>query len=207
MNHKNHIGDKKSMKNISMNKFILFVASLLFFTGIASANMGSSFNASNNNVQRITYTAQGTTDIRTAMMLKKLLKSTRDLEVDIRVKRYPLQRMGRKVKAPMNYTVSGKTDIKTIRKLMKLFKSTKHVQVTVQANANFNSTNNSQISHYRNYNQQGSWNNTQFTGYQPAYDNYGYTTADYIWDKNKQYGEYQMPVWNQPVYIFQERRS
>ena len=128
-------------------------------TNVASSNL-----VSNNT----TYTASGTMDKKTALMLTNLLRNPH-LQVRAELNGQPLQTISPKpaMKSPMsilaNYTITGKTDRKTVLKLKKLLQNSQNLQINAEAKFNTNT---------RIANTPAFQNRSQFIpGYTPFYSN------------------------------------
>jgi len=112
----------QTMKLFSEKGF--FVASTSMFAAVAL--IGITTIATPAQAKSISYVANGTTDIKTAKMLQRLLKNSRELEVQVHVKpNQPQYNVG------VSYTVTGTTSVRNARKLIQLFKTSKHIQVNV----------------------------------------------------------------------------
>ncbi len=100
------------------------VASTTMF--VAVALIGITTITTPAQAKSISYVANGTTDIKTAKMLQRLLKNSKELEVQVHAKRsQPQYNVG------VSYTVTGTTSVKNARKLIQLFNTSKHIQVNV----------------------------------------------------------------------------
>ena len=184
-----------SMKYFSEDKLIL--AALVLLTGAASANKADIFNtkpsAPASTIQNISYTANGTTDRRTALLFQQLMKNRHQLQISAEVIQSPKQQSRSPVDVTVNYTIHGKTSMKTVKRMIQLFKNNKEVQVIATANIKSNRTRNIQRS---NLAQQRIPNNNPFPApYQPFYYN-GYPPVfiqgNTLW--------YPVPVNNQATF-------
>ncbi len=109
-----------------------FVASTTLFAAVALMGITTITTASAQ-AKSIAYVANGTTDIKTARMLQRLLKNSKALEVHAQVNRsQPQYNVG------VSYTVTGTTSVKNARKLIQLFNTNKHIQVNVDVTQNAN---------------------------------------------------------------------
>ena len=121
-----------------------FVASTTMFVAVAS--IGITTITTPAQAKSISYVANGTTDIKTARMLQKLLQNSKELGVEVHthVKRnQPQYNVG------VSYTVTGTTSVKNARKLIRLFNNSKHIQVNVEVAHNANHA----VANYRRTNQ------------------------------------------------------
>jgi len=102
-----------------------FVASTTMFAAVAL--IGITTITTPAQAKSISYVANGTTDIKTAKMLQRLLKNSKELEVQVHANRrsQPQYNVG------VSYTVTGTTSVKNARKLIQLFNTSKHIQVNV----------------------------------------------------------------------------
>ncbi len=151
------------MKLFSGNGIILFAA--IIFTGIASANKTDAVRAPANIAGGTTYTAHGTTDLKTAMMLKYLLKNP---HLRVQAQLQPRQKpAARQTEVMVNYTIKGKTDRQTVMKLKQLLQNSKHIKISAHANVNMNAPQISQNSVSSPYAMQGM--NNFVPAYTPFY--------------------------------------
>ncbi len=139
------------MKYLSKNGLVL--CSALLISGIASAAAHNNI-ANKHNTQgmhNFSYTAHGTTNAKTARLLRHLLTNSKALQVTASVKTPKPQR---DVDVSVNYTIKGTTSMRNVRKLVQLFKNSKHIQVIARANIRTNSA----IREQRfSFNQPGTW--------------------------------------------------
>ena len=134
------------------------VFTVALVTTSASANKPINvISASNSFSDSTTYTASGTMDRKTAVMLTNLLRNPH-LQVRAEINGQPLQTISPKpaMKNPMNilanYTVTGKTDRKTVLRLKKLLQNNQYVQINAEANFNTNAQRVANVPTFQNYN-------------------------------------------------------
>ena len=103
-----------------------------------------SSQTSNKMVPNTTYTANGTMNKKTAVMLVNLLRNPH-LQVRATVNGQRLQTISpeqtsnkKLTDVLVNYTITGKTDRKTVLKLKKLMQNSKHLQISAHMNINSN---------------------------------------------------------------------
>ena len=113
----------QTMKLYSEKGF--FIASTTMFVAVAS--IGITTITTPAQAKSISYVANGTTDIKTAKMLQRLLKNSHALDVQVHAKKRSQPRYN----VGVSYTVTGTTSVKNARKLIQLFKSSNHIQVDV----------------------------------------------------------------------------
>lgn len=221
------------MEISSKNKLILLSTVLL--TGAVSASQltigqhqAQQPKAQNHSLANVTYTAHGTTDRKTALLFKQLMKNRKNLQITAEVSpssksAYSGRTQGQHAaKQPMeveiNYTVRGKTTVANMKKLIKLFKTHKRVEVVAEANIDVTPNivqHNRRLNKHR-YNNQ--WQQQPQNYRQPAYAhptpygspnaNRGYNPYDqshpvYYYGNSYGYGyNYQAnPAIHQPLYV------
>lgn len=120
------------MKLFTENGLIL--AAALVFTGAASANKSDTIRLPAQLNTGTSYTAHGTMDKKTAMMVKYLLRNPH-LQVKAEVHRHhPVAKP--KTDVTVNYTIKGTTDRQTVLKLKRLLQNSKHIKIIARANIN-----------------------------------------------------------------------
>lgn len=134
------------------------VFTVALVTTSASANKPINvISASNSFSDSTTYTASGTMDRKTAVMLTNLLRNPH-LQVRAEINGQPLQTISPKpaMKNPMNilanYTITGKTDRKTVLRLKKLLQNNQYLQINAEANFNTNAQRVANVPTFQNYN-------------------------------------------------------
>jgi len=120
------------MKLFTENGLIL--AAALVFTGAASANKSDTIRLPAQLNTGTSYTAHGTMDKKTAMMVKYLLRNPH-LQVKAELHRHR-QPAKPKTDVTVNYTIKGTTDRQTVLKLKRLLQNSKHIKITARANIN-----------------------------------------------------------------------
>ncbi len=139
------------MKNFSKTTVIFSTAlcAVAILNNSASATKiethkiaNTSNQASNQLIPNATYTANGTMDKKTAIMLVNLLRNPH-LKVRASVNGQRLQTINPEQTAKkkltdafVNYTITGKTDRKTVLKLKRLMQNSKQIQISAQMNIN-----------------------------------------------------------------------
>ena len=128
------------IKHFSENALLL--SATVLFTGLASATNTVEVSTGKVINTTKTYTAHGSMNKKTALMIKYLLRNPH-----LRVEAYagrPTSQINRQVNRSANinvsYTIKGKTDRKTALRLKKLFQNNKHISIT--ANINYQPTKN-----------------------------------------------------------------
>ena len=165
------------MKFNSENVFLLSSAALtvVLATTSVSANKQTNANIQKSPSNNATYTASGTMNKKTAVMLTNLLRNPH-LQVRAEINGRPLQTISPKpaMKNPINilsnYTITGKTDRATVLKLKKLLQNSQQLQITAEANFNKNT--------------QRVANTPAFQGYVPFYSNIrppAYVQGNTLW--------------------------
>ena len=118
------------VKHFSRNALLL--SATVLFTGTTSATKTVELTTNNTLNMAKTYTAHGSMDKKTALMIKYLLRNPH-----LQVRAYTgthTSQMDRHVNKSshlnVTYTIKGKTDRKTALRLKKLFQNSKHISVT-----------------------------------------------------------------------------
>ena len=174
--------DILSSTNVS-NKTALFVASVTLTTFASAYNSGGATanqNHATSSTKVVTYTANGTTDKKTAKLFQQLMQNNPNIEVTTQVihKAKPT-RKNNMAHVAVNYTIKGKTDKATARKLIKLFKTSKHIEIVANINQKAASFKQNAYSSFTPY---------YYNGYQAYY--IPPVTNPTIW--------YRVPAWTQP---------
>jgi GrpB-like predicted nucleotidyltransferase (UPF0157 family) len=139
------------MKNIFEKGLIIYSAAMLAGIVTATNVLANYADPTNNNVKSVSYTANGKTDKKTALLFQQLLKNNPNLQIEAQVIKRPLTQanQNQKVTASNNvlvgsptparnkvksvsYTAHGKTDRKTALLFQQLLKNNRNLQIQTQ---------------------------------------------------------------------------